>query len=92
MKEHIVRKSGALTLYLPLYELVGVFAREGMWYKKCPEMINQRLCFLDGKSVVASLRCLITACLITRPWYLPFPNICVGLNGDLRLIPVSLVH
>lgn len=28
--------------------------------------------------------------LITRPWYLPFPNICAGLDGDLRLIPVSL--
>lgn len=71
---------------------MGVFAREGMWCKKCPEMINQRLCFPDDNSVVASLRCLIAARLITRPWYLPFPNICVGLNGDLRLIPVSLVH
>lgn len=30
--------------------------------------------------------------LINRPWYLPFPNICVGLDGDLRLIPVSLAR
>lgn len=48
-------------------------------------MINQLLCFPDGNSVVPFLRSLISACLITWPWYLPFPNICVRLNGDLRL-------
>lgn len=55
-------------------------------------MINQLLCFPDGNSVVPFLRSLISACLITWPWYLPFPNICVSLNGDLRLIPDFVLH
>jgi len=48
-------------------------------------MINQLLCFPDGNSVVPFLRSLISVCLITWPWSLPFPNICVGLHRDLRL-------